>query len=95
MGAENDFTSRDLRIPVEETARPVASPVADVVVGRHDGHPAVGWSLPGAGPVDVVVIGILAEGAVEVPAPMRRTRSMHSRRALAIHRSHAVHGPAL
>jgi hypothetical protein len=51
------------------------------------------WS--GAGPVDVVVIGILAEGVVEVPAPMRRMRSMHSRRALTIHRSHAVHGPAL
>jgi hypothetical protein len=53
----------------------------------------------GAGPVDVVVIGILAEGVVEVPAPMRRMRSMHSRRALAIRRSqidsHAVHGPAL
>jgi hypothetical protein len=85
---------------VEETARPVASPDADVGVGRHDGHPAVGWSLAGAGPVDGGVIGILAEGGVvEVPAPMRRMRSMHSRRALAIHRSqidsHAVHGPAL
>lgn len=52
-----------------------------------------------AGPVDVVLIGILAEGVVEVPALMRRMRSMHSRRALAIHRSqidsHGVHGPAL
>jgi hypothetical protein len=61
---------------VEETARPVASPGADVVAGRHDGHPAVGWSLAGAGPVDVVVIGILAVGVAEVPASMRRMRSM-------------------
>jgi hypothetical protein len=35
-----------------------------------------GGLWPGAGPVDVVVIGILAVGVVEVPASMRRMRSM-------------------
>ena len=35
-----------------------------------------GGLWPGAGPVGVVVIGILAVGVVEVPASMRRMRSM-------------------
>lgn len=42
MGAGNAFYSRDLRIPVEEAAGPVASPDAGVVVGRRDVSPAGG-----------------------------------------------------
>jgi hypothetical protein len=50
VGADNAFTSCDLRILVEEAAEPVASPDADVVVGRRDISPAVGWLLA-EGPV--------------------------------------------
>ena len=69
-GAENAFTSRDLRILVEETAQPVTSSDADVDVGRHDGDPAVGWCLAEGPvwPVAVVVIDILAEDVMEVPS---------------------------
>jgi hypothetical protein len=78
VGAENAFTSRDLRILVEETAQPVASSDADVVVGRHDGDPALGWSLA-EGPVwtaAVVVIDILAE---DVVVPRSRHRAERGR----------------
>jgi len=69
VGADNVVTARDLRILVEETAQPVASSDADVVVGRHDGDPAVGWSLAEGPvrPVGVVVIDVFAEGVVEMP----------------------------
>jgi len=50
VGADNAFTSCDLRILVEEAAEPVASSDADVVVCGRDVGPAVGWLLA-EGPV--------------------------------------------
>lgn len=68
MGAENTVTSRDLRIFVDQAAKPVASPDAEVVVGRCDVSPADGWFLA-EGPVrpaGVVVIDVFAEDVVQV-----------------------------
>jgi len=45
VGAENAVTSCDLRVLVDQAAEPVASSDADVVVGRRDMGPAVGWSV--------------------------------------------------
>ena len=55
---------------MEEAAKTVASPDADVVVGRRDVSPAVGWLLAEGPvrPVDVVVIGVFAEDVVEMPS---------------------------
>ena len=69
-GAENAITSCDLRILVEEAAEPVASSDADVVVGRRDMGPAVGWSVVEGPvqPVGVVVIDVFAEPVVQMPS---------------------------
>jgi hypothetical protein len=45
VGADNAFTSCDLRILVEEAAQPIALPDVDIDVGRRDVSPAVGWLL--------------------------------------------------
>ncbi len=68
MGADNAVTSCDLRILVEEAAKPVASSDADVGSLRRDVGPAVGWFLVQGPvrPVAVVVIDVFAEGAVEM-----------------------------
>jgi hypothetical protein len=50
VGAENTVTSRDLRIFVDQAAKPVTSPDAEVVVGRCDVSPADRWFLA-EGPV--------------------------------------------
>ena len=68
MGAENAVTSCDLRILAEEAAEPIASSNADVVVGRRDMAPAVGWSVAEGPvrPVGVVMIDVFAQGVVEM-----------------------------
>jgi hypothetical protein len=68
VGAENAVTSRDLRILVEEAAKPIASSNADVVVGRHGVGPALGWLLckGPVRPVGVVVIDVFAEDVAEM-----------------------------
>jgi hypothetical protein len=68
VGADNAFTSCDLRILVEEAAKTVASPDADVAVGRRDVSPAVGWLLAEGPvrPVGVVVIDVFAERVVQM-----------------------------
>ena len=68
VGADNAVTLCDLRILVDQAAEPVASADADVVVGRGDAGPAVGWSLAECPvrPVGVVVIDVFAEDAVEM-----------------------------
>ncbi len=68
VGADNAFTSCDLRILVEGAAEPVASPDADVVVGRRDISPAVGWLLAEGPvrPVGVVVIDVFGEDVAEM-----------------------------
>jgi hypothetical protein len=55
---------------MEEAAKPVASSDADVVVGGRGVGPAVGWLLAEGSmrPMGVVVIDVLAEGVVEMPA---------------------------
>jgi len=68
VGAENTVTSRDLRIFVDQAAKPVMSPDAEVVVGRRDVSPADRWFLA-EGPVrpaGVVVIDVFAEDVVQV-----------------------------
>jgi hypothetical protein len=70
VGAENTVTSRDLRIFVDQAAKPVTSPDAEVVVGRRDVSPAGRWFLA-EGPVrpaGVVVIDVFAEDMVQVPS---------------------------
>src|ERR1700719_1842325 len=60
VGADNTVTSRDLRIFVDQAAKPVTSPDAEVVVGRCDVSPADRWFLA-EGPVrpaGVVVIDV-------------------------------------
>jgi len=49
VGAENTVTLRGLRIFVEQVAKPVMSPDAEVVVGGWDVGSAVGWSGYGSG----------------------------------------------
>jgi len=68
VGADKAVTSCDLRILVEEAAKPVASLNADVVVCGRDVGSAVGWFLVQGTvrPVAVVVIDVFAEGAVEM-----------------------------
>src|SRR5258708_25788409 len=68
VGADNAFTSCGLRILVDQSAEPGASPDADFVVGRREVSPAVGWLLAECPvrPVGVVVIDILAEDVVEM-----------------------------
>ena len=68
VGADNAFTSCDLRILVEEAAQPIASPDVDVDVGRRDVSPAVGWLLAEGPvrPVGVVVIDVFGEGVVQM-----------------------------
>ena len=70
MGAENAVTSCDLRVLVDQAAEPVASSDADVVVGRRDMGPAVGWSVADGPvrPVGVVVIDLFAERVVQMPS---------------------------
>jgi len=70
VGAENAVTSRGLRILVEEAAKPIASPNADVAVGRRDGGPAAGWLLVEGPvrPVAAVVIDVFAEDVLRMPA---------------------------
>jgi hypothetical protein len=80
VGADNAFTSCDLRILVEEAARTVASPDADVVVGRRDVSPAVGWLLAEGPvrPVGVVVIDVFAERVVQMLCvPITSSTSCH------------------
>lgn len=57
-----------MRILVEETAEPVASSDADILVGDRGVGPAVGWSLAEGPvrPVGVVVIDVFAEDVVEM-----------------------------
>jgi len=68
VGADNAFTSCDLRILVEEAAEPVASLDAGVVVGGRGGDLAVGWFFAQGSvrPVGVVVIDVFAEGVVQM-----------------------------
>jgi hypothetical protein len=68
VGADNVVTSRDLRILVDQAAQPIAS--SDAYVGGCDVGSAVGWSLAEGPvrPVGVVVIGVFAEGVVEMPS---------------------------
>ena len=68
MGAENAATSCDLRILVDQAAKVVASSDADVVAGRRDVGPGVGWLLAEGPvrPVGVVVIDIFAENVAEM-----------------------------
>jgi hypothetical protein len=61
VGADNDVTLCDLRILVEEAAKPIASPDADVVLGRRDVSPAVGWLLA-EGPVRPVGVVVISPG---------------------------------
>jgi hypothetical protein len=67
VGADNAFTSCDLRILMED-AKPVASENADVIAGRRDVGLPVGWSLAEGPvrPVGVVVIDVFAESVVQV-----------------------------
>jgi hypothetical protein len=55
---------------VDQAAEPVASSDADVVVGRRDMGPAVGWSVADGPvrPVGVVVIDLFAERVVQMPS---------------------------
>jgi hypothetical protein len=68
VGADNAVTSCDLRILVDQAAKPVASSDADVVVRGRDGDLAVGWLLAEGPvrPVGVVVIDVFAEGVVQM-----------------------------
>jgi putative transposase len=68
VGADNAFTSCDLRILMEEAAKPVASENADVIAGRRDVGLPVGWSLAEGPvrPVGVVVIDVFAEDVAEM-----------------------------
>src|ERR1019366_3732805 len=68
VGAENAVTSCDLRVLVDQAAELVAWSDADVVVGRRDMGPAVGWLLAEGPvrPVGVVVIDVFAEDVVEM-----------------------------
>jgi hypothetical protein len=68
VGADNVVTSRDLRILVDQAAQPIGSSDAYVVAGGCDVGSAVGWSLAEGPvrPVGVVVIGVFAEGVVEM-----------------------------
>ncbi len=70
MGADNAFTSCDLRILAEEAAKPIASSNADAVVSRRNVGPAVGRALAEGPvrPVGVVVIDIFAEDVVQMSA---------------------------
>src|SRR5450631_633845 len=70
VGADIVVTSRDLRILVDQAAQPIASSDAYVVAGGCDVGSAGGWSLAGGAvrPVGVVVIGVFAEGVVEMPS---------------------------
>jgi hypothetical protein len=68
VGAENVFTSRDLRILVDETAQPVASSDPDDVAGRHEGDPCrrvVSGRGSGAGG-GWLVMDVFAEDVVEM-----------------------------
>src|ERR1700731_478045 len=68
VGADNPVTSRALRIFVDQAAKPVTSPDAEVVVGRCDVSPADRWFLA-EGPVrpaGVVVIDVFTEDVVQV-----------------------------
>src|ERR1017187_4355570 len=69
VGAENAFTSCDLRVLVDQAAELVAWSDADVVAGGRDMGPAVGWLLAEGPvrPVGVVVVDVFAEDVVEVP----------------------------
>ena len=55
---------------MDQAAEPVASSDADVVVGRRDMGPAVGWSVADGPvrPVGVVVIDLFAERVVQMPS---------------------------
>ena len=68
VGADNTVTSRDLRIFVDQAAKPVTSPDAEVVVGRCDVSPAGRWFLAEGlvRPAGVVVIDVFAEDLVQV-----------------------------
>src|ERR1017187_190484 len=70
VGADNVVTSRDLRILVDQAAQRIASSDAYVAAGGCDVGSAVGWSLAEGPvrPVGAVVIGVFAEGVVEMPS---------------------------
>jgi hypothetical protein len=68
VGADNTVTSCDLRIFVDQAAKPVTSPDVEVVVGRCDVSPVDGWFLA-EGPVrpaGVVVIDVFPQGVVQL-----------------------------
>ena len=83
VGADNAFTSCDLRILADEAPEPIASSNADAVVSRRDVGPAVGRFLAEGPvrPVGVVVIDIFARTWCRCRRPAMRMRSVHSRRA--------------
>ena len=68
VGADNAFTSCDLRILADEAPEPIASSNADAVVSRRDVRPAVGRFLAEGPvrPVGVVVVDVFAEDVVQM-----------------------------